>query len=155
MVEINDKVLNFSLLDKDGNAVSLYAMNSKYTVVYFYPRDNTPGCTIEAKDFSDALEEFKKLGVAIIGISGGDQKSKTKFCEKHDLKLTLLSDPEFKVAEDFGSYGQKMFMGRTFLGIRRDTYLLDEEKKVIKIYRKVKAGKHVAELLDDIKELEK
>ena len=80
MGEINDKVLNFSLLDKDGNAVSLYAMNSKYTVVYFYPRDNTPGCTIEANNFNSSLKYFEKLNTTIIGISGGDQKSKTKFC---------------------------------------------------------------------------
>jgi thioredoxin-dependent peroxiredoxin len=154
MVEVGDKAKDFSLLDKDGKLHQLSEVKSKYTIVYFYPKDSTPGCTIEAKNFSDALAEFESLGVKVIGISGGDQKSKSKFCEKHDLKLILLSDPEFKVAESFGSYGEKMFMGRTFLGIRRDSYLLDKEKKVLKIYRKVKPAVHVQEVLSDVKELE-
>ena len=155
MLKVTDMVDDFTLPDKDGKLHQLSKIKAKYTIIYFYPKDNTPGCTIEAKNFSDALSEFEALDSTVIGISGGDNKSKTKFCDKYELKLLLLSDPDFKVAEKFGSYGEKMFMGRTFLGIRRDTYLLDANKKLIKVYRKVKPAEHVKMLLCDIKALQK
>ncbi|MBT4604707.1 peroxiredoxin [archaeon] len=148
------KAANFKLLDKDNKEFELNKITSKYTIVYFYPRDNTPGCTIEAKNFTEKLTEFNKLDTTIFGISGGDEKSKTKFCEKHQLTITLLSDPDFKVAESYNSYGQKMFMGRTFLGIKRNTFLLNQDKEIIKVYEKVSPKKHIDQLLSDIKEME-
>ncbi|MCB0337093.1 MAG: peroxiredoxin, partial [Bdellovibrionales bacterium] len=114
---------------------------------------NTPGCTIEAKSFSKEQKKFKDLGVTLIGISGGDEKSKTKFCEKHKLKTLMLSDTDFKVADKYGVYGEKQFMGKTFMGISRVTYVLDANKKVIKRFDKVKPETHPKEVLAYLKEL--
>jgi len=145
---------DFTLFDKDNVEHSLSHFQTKYTVVYFYPRDSTPGCTLQAKAFTDLLPTFKKLDAQIIGISGGTAKTKEKFCDKHNILILLLSDTDFKVAEAYGSYGQKMFMGRTFLGIKRDTYILDENKKVIKIFKNVKAAKNPQEIADFLESLE-
>jgi thioredoxin-dependent peroxiredoxin len=146
------KAPNFKLKDKDGQEHQLNKINSKFTIIYFYPKDNTPGCTIEAKMFNKYLENFEKMDTKIIGISGGDEKSKTKFCEKHDLKLLLLSDPEFEVSKAYKAYGEKFFMGRRFMGIHRYTYVLDKNKKVIKLYDRVKPADHPIEVLNFIKE---
>ena len=144
---------DFTLLDKDNVEHSLSHFQTKYTVVYFYPRDSTPGCTLQAKAFTDLLPTFKKLDTQIIGISGGTAKTKEKFCDKNNILILLLSDTDFQVAEAYGSYGQKMFMGRTFLGIKRDTYILDENKKVIKIFKNVKAAKNPQEIADFLESL--
>ena len=154
MIAKGANVPDFSLKDKDGETHNLVEVKSKYTVLFFYPKDNTPGCSIEAKRFSDALTQFKKLGVTIFGISGGDEKSKASFCKKLDLKVNLLSDTDFKVSSKYGVYGDKNFMGRNYKGIFRKSYLLDANKKVLKTYEKVKAFAHVDEVLSDIKELE-
>jgi thioredoxin-dependent peroxiredoxin len=147
------KAPSFSLQDKDGEVRKLGEGNFDYTVVYFYPKDNTPGCTIEAQEFSKQIKKFEKAGAAVIGISGGDEKSKIKFCTKHKLKVTLLSDPDFKVASKYGAYGPKTFMGKKFKGINRMTFVLNRHKKVLKIYDKVKAAGHAEEVLNFIKEL--
>jgi len=143
----------FTLLDKDNVEHSLSHFQTKYTVIYFYPRDSTPGCTLQAKALTDLLPSFKKLDTQIIGISGGNAKTKEKFCDKHNILVLLLSDPEYKVAETYGSYGEKKFMGRTFLGVKRDTYILDENKKVIKIFKNVKAAKNPQEIVDFLQSL--
>lgn len=143
----------FTLTDKDGVPVSLKSLKSDYSVVFFYPKDSTPGCTIEAKSLSKDLKAFEKLGVAVIGISGGDDKTKAKFCKKEKLTVTLLSDTDFSVAKKFGVYGEKSFMGRKFNGIFRTTFLLDKKLKVIKTYEKVSPETHSAELLADIQAL--
>lgn len=145
------KAPSFSLKDKDNQVHNLKDINSDFIVIYFYPKDNTPGCTIEANMFNKDLDKFKKLNTTIIGISGGDSKSKTKFCEKHDLKLLLLSDTDFKVSEKFGVYGEKKFMGRTYMGINRVTFTLDKNKYVIKVFQKVKPPIHSKEVLEFIK----
>ena len=147
------KAPGFALKDKDGNIVKLSEVNSNYTVVYFYPKDDTPGCTIEANEFSSVLDEFSKLGVQVIGISGGDEKSKKNFCEKNELRVTLLSDPEFSVCKKYEAYGEKKFMGRTYDGIFRITYVLDKDKKVIRTFGKVKAAGHAKEVLEFIHHL--
>lgn len=147
------KAADFALKDKDSNVFKLYDSTSDYTVVYFYPKDNTPGCTIEANEFSSVLDEFQKLGVNVIGISGGDEASKKKFCDKHELRVTLLSDPEFDICKKYDAYGEKKFMGRTYDGIFRITYVLDKDKKIIKTYGKVKAAGHAQEVLEFIKSL--
>ena len=151
-LKIGIKAPEFSLKDKDGRFHSLKNIKSKFTIVYFYPKDNTPGCTIEAKTFSNSLREFEKLNTKVIGISGGDEKSKNKFCEKHNLKLILLSDPEFKVSQSYNVYGEKSFMGRKYMGIFRQTFILDKDKKIVKIFEKVKPLKHVKEVLEFLKE---
>ena len=117
------------------------------------PKDNTPGCTIESKGFNSFLDEFKKLGVTVIGISGGDDNSKKKFCKKYDLNVILLSDPDFSVCKNYKAYGEKHFMGKKYNGIFRVTYILDKDKKIIKIYEKVKSVGHAEEVLNFIKSL--
>ena len=143
----------FSLPDKDGVKHALKDIDSKYTLVYFYPKDNTPGCTTEAVTFTKLKSKFDKADVTIIGISGGDEKSKTKFCLNNKLKVTVLSDSDFKVSTKYGAYGEKKFMGRTYKGIKRMSFLLDENKKIIKVYEKVKPSEHPTEVLLDIKNI--
>jgi len=143
----------FTLKDKDGTAHRLSDIDSDFVIVYFYPRDNTPGCTIQAKGFSKDRKKFEELGTEIIGISGGDESTKEKFCRKHKLQIPLLSDPDFKIAAKYGAYGAKQFMGKKFKGILRKTYILDEKKNIIKIYDKVKPITHSKEVRDFIKSL--
>ena len=152
MLKEGEQAPDFSLRDKDGKIHSLNGVTSDYILVYFYPKDNTPGCTIEAKDFSRDIEKFDKLNTTIIGISGGDEKSKTKFCEKQNLKILLLSDYDFSVSNNYGVYGEKSFMGRKYMGISRWTFVLNKNHKIIKIYDKVKPGIHSKEVLEFIKE---
>lgn len=151
-LNIGDKAPEFSLKDKDSKFHSLKEINSNFIVLYFYPKDSTPGCTIEAQQFNKDLSNFKKLNTTIIGISGGDEKSKTKFCEKHNLKLLLLSDPDFKISKEYNVYGEKSFMGKRFLGIFRTTFILDKNHKIIKIYDKVNPQAHSEEVLSFIKQ---
>ena len=143
----------FNLSDKDGEKHRLSAIESEYVVLFFYPKDNTPGCTIEASSFSKDMKKFAALNTEVIGISGGDEKSKTKFCEKNKLKNLLLSDTDYAVAKKFGVYGQKSFMGKKFLGIQRCTFVLDEKKKIIKVFDKVKPKEHAKEVLSFIRSL--
>jgi len=152
MLKEGEQAPDFSLRDKDSNIHSLSEINSDHVVIYFYPKDSTPGCTIEAQEFSKDIEEFDKLNIKIIGISGGDEKSKTKFCEKHDLKILLLSDSDFSVSNNYGVYGEKSFMGRKYMGISRWTFVLNKDHKIIKIYDKVKPELHSQEVLEFIKE---
>lgn len=151
MLKEGEQAPDFSLRDKDSNIHSLSEINSDYVLVYFYPKDSTPGCTIEAQEFSKDIEEFNKLNTTIIGISGGDEKSKTKFCEKHDLKILLLSDSDFSVSNNYGVYGEKSFMGRKYMGISRWTFVLNKDHKIIKIYDKVKPAEHSQEVLEFIR----
>ena len=151
-LEEGKKAPAFALKDKDGNTHRLNEIEAPYTVVYFYPRDNTPGCTVEAQGFQEHLKAFQKLGVAVIGISGGDEKSKAKFCAAHKLTFPLLSDPGFEVSEKYGAYGDKKFMGKTSRGILRKTYVLDAAKRILKIYKTVRPSEHPAQVLAFIKE---
>lgn len=152
-IKINDKAVDFNLKDKDGIAYSLKDFSEDFLVIYFYPRDSTPGCTVEAVEFTSDLKKFENSNAKIIGISGGDEKSKKKFCENHSLKLLLLSDPDFKISKAYGSYGTKKFFGLK-RGILRKTFILDSKRKVIKIYDKVKAAGHSEEVLGYIKSLQ-
>ena len=139
------------LSDKDGKEHKLSGFTSNFKVVYFYPKDSTPGCTIEANDFNANLEKFKGLNATVIGISGGDEKSKGKFCENYHLKFLLLSDTDFSISTAYGVYGEKKFMGRTFIGIIRVTYILDKNNKIIKIYEKVTPKGHADEIIAFLK----
>lgn len=143
----------FSLPDRTGELCTLADLKGDYTVLFFYPKDSTPGCTIEAREFNQALKKFQKRKIAVIGISGGDQKSKEKFCSKQGLKLPMLSDSDFKTAAAYGVFGQKKFMGRTFNGIHRATYVLDKQLKVLKVFDKVSPAGHADEILDYISSL--
>ena len=151
--DVGMKAPVFSLKDKGGRPHSLEDFKSECLVVYFYPRDSTPGCTIEAKGFTRDLEKFREAGTEIIGISGGDEKTKTKFCNKHGLGVLLLSDPGFTVSKKYGAYGEKSFMGRKFQGIHRRTFVLDRNRTKIKVFEKPKVISHSREVLDFIKGL--
>ena len=154
MLEENTKVKSYQLPDKDGELQSVPDINSKYSVVYFYPKDDTPGCTTEAQEFTSLLPDFEKLGVKVIGVSGGDEKSKTKFCSKYDLEVTLLSDnAEYEVCKAYQSYGPKKFMDREFMGILRNTFIVDSSGTVTRVFSKVKAKGHAEEVLSVVAEL--
>ena len=154
MLKENTKAKNFKLKDKDENVVELNNIDSKYIVLYFYPKDNTSVCTLEAIEFTSKKKDLEKLGATIIGISGGDAKSKTKFCEKNNLTITLLSDTDFKVSTLYGVYGEKKFMGRSYMGISRITFILDKDKKIIKVFEKVKPNEHANEVVEYLKNIE-
>ncbi|MEM3112967.1 MAG: thioredoxin-dependent thiol peroxidase [Candidatus Pacearchaeota archaeon] len=153
MLKTENKAPDFSLKDKDGKLHSINKLNSDFIVLYFYPKDSTPGCTIEAKEFSQLKNDFKKLSCEIIGISGGDEKSKQKFIESCGIKIILLSDPDFEVCKRYGVYGEKSFMGKKFFGIKRTTFIIDKNKKIIKVYENVKALGHAKETLEFVKSL--
>ena len=154
MVQEGASAPDFSLPDMEGNPHSLADITAEYVVIYFYPKDSTPGCTIEAKEFSEALPAFSRLRTAVVGISGGDARSKKKFCEKHDLGVLLLSDSDFSAAKRYDAYGEKSFMGRRFNGIFRCTFVLDKKRRVMKRFDEVKARGHAQEVLDFISEQE-
>lgn len=150
VINEGSKAPSFNLKDKDGESFSLKNISSDFVVIYFYPKDNTPGCTTETIGFNRDLKKFAKLNTTVIGISGGDEKTKTKFCTKHDLELLLLSDSDFSVAKSYDSYGERSFMGRKFNGIYRKTFVLDKDRNIIKIYDKVKPEIHSGEVLEFI-----
>jgi len=150
-MKIGQKAPDFSLKDKSGKDYSLKSFKGDYLAIYFYPKDDTPGCTTEALRFTEDKAKFKKLKADVVGISGGDEKTKEKFCRKHEIDLLLLSDSDFTVSKLYGSFGEKTFMGRKYKGIFRNTFLLDKSKKVIQVFEKVSVDKHSAEVLTAIK----
>ncbi len=154
MVKLKEgsKAPKFNLQDKDGESYGVGVTKADYTVLFFYPKDNTPGCTIEAKEFSDAVATFKRRKIALIGISGGDAKSKAKFCEKQSLTVPLVSDTDFTVSQAYGVYGDKKFMGRSFKGIHRTTFVVDAKGVVVGVFESVKPQGHAKEILEFIEQ---
>jgi peroxiredoxin Q/BCP len=151
MVVEGEKAPEFTLKADDGSQVSLKDYLGKKVVLYFYPKDNTPGCTTEAVEFRDVAEEFEKEGAVIVGVSKDGVESHQKFKEKHDLPFTLLSDSEGKVLELYGVWKKKSLYGRTFMGTERTTFLIDKKGGVVKVYRKVKAKGHAQTCLLDLR----
>ena len=149
-LQVGDIAPDFSLPDADGNVYSLAALKGKRIVLYFYPRDNTPGCTKEACSFRDNYEAFQANGALVLGVSADDAKSHTKFASKYNLPFPLLIDEGAKVATAYESYGLKKFMGKEFMGIIRRTFVIGLDGKIEKIYLKVKPELHPAEVLADI-----
>ena len=150
MIEEGSSLPKFELKDADGNDIKSTDFKGKKYVIYFYPKDFTPGCTVEADEFSKNYNKFKKAGVEIIGISKDDVDSHKKFCEKMKIPYVLLADTKSEVAKKFGVWGKKNFMGKEYMGIVRSTFLIDEKGKVFKAYPKVKAAGHAKEVLDVI-----
>ena len=148
MVKLNNKAPNFKAQSTSNKSYSLNDSKGKYVVLYFYPKDDTPGCTIETKDFNSLLSKFKKLNCEIYGISKDDLKSHNKFKEKYKVKFNLLADVEKKIIKDYKVWGKKKFMGREFMGIIRTTFLIDKKGKVIKIWKNIKVKDHAKEVLN-------
>ena len=151
MVQVGEQAPSFTLLTDDEREVSLKDYRGKKVVLYFYPKDGTPGCTTEAVEFRDVAKEFERENAVILGVSKDSAKSHQKFKQKHGLPFTLLSDPEGKTLDRYGVWKKKSLYGRTFLGTERTTFLIDEEGIVQKIYRKVKAKGHAQVCLLDLK----
>ena len=153
MLKTNTKAPTFNLNSTDGKVYSLKNSIGKYVVFYFYPKDDTPGCTIETNDFNKLLSKFKKLECEIYGISKDDLKSHVKFRDKYNIKFDLLADEEIKVLKKYKVWGKKKFMGREFMGIIRTTILIDKKGKIIKIWNNVKVKDHAKEVLETLKNL--
>ena len=155
MLKINTKAPDFTLTSTNNTDYSLKKSLGKYVVIYFYPKDDTPGCTIEANDFNKLLPQFKKLNCEVFGVSKDNLKSHDKFKEKYKLKFDLLSDEELTVLKKFKVWGKKKFMGREFMGIFRTTFLIDKKGKILKIWENVKVKDHAKEVLETLKEIQK
>jgi len=152
-LNVGDPAPDFALPDAEGNVVKLQDLSGQWVVLYFYPRDNTPGCTKEACGFRDIYTDYQSSDVVVLGVSTDDAKSHTKFATKYELPFPLLVDEGGAIATSYGSYGLKKFMGKEYMGITRSTFLIDPEGKLAKIYRKVKPEPHAQEVLSDIAEL--
>ena len=151
MVDVGERAPEFTLQADDGREVSLSGYKGKKVVLYFYPKDGTPGCTTEAKEFRDTVKEFEKENAVILGVSKDSVKSHQRFKQKHALPFTLLSDPEGKVLDLYEVWKKKSLYGRTFMGTERTTFLINEDGVIEKVYRKVKAKGHAEICLLDLK----
>jgi peroxiredoxin Q/BCP len=140
------KAVLFCLPDAEGTSICLDSFKGTWVVLYFYPRDNTPGCTIEAMQFNAALEKFSDLGAQVLGVSADSAESHQKFAEKHNLSLRLLSDTEHTVLKAYGAWKPKTMFGKEFLGTQRDTFLIDPEGKITAVWRKVSPKGHAEEV---------
>jgi peroxiredoxin Q/BCP len=137
----------FTTTDANGETVKLKDLRGQKVVLYFYPKDDTPGCTKEACSFRDAFSQFKKKGINVLGISPDSEASHKKFIAKYKLPFTLLADTDHAIAESYQTYGEKKFMGRKYMGIHRTTFLIDEKGKIKKVFEKVKPEEHAGEVL--------
>ena len=148
MIEIGAKAPDFTLQDKNGNAVSLSDFKGKKVVVYFYPKDNTPGCTRQACAFAAAYDAFRSKNIAVIGISKDSVASHVKFAEKYNLPFTLLSDPDRIAIEAYGVWQEKKMCGKVSMGVVRTTFIIDENGNISHIMPRVKPDTNAAEILE-------
>ena len=151
-LKVDDNAPDFKLPDQEGKDHSLKDYRGKWVVVYFYPKDDTPGCTKEACTVRDNLPAFRELKATILGISADSVRSHTKFAEKYGLNFTILADEDKKVVNQYGVWAKKAFMGRKYMGILRTSFLINPGGKIIKIYENVKPEVHAEELINDLKE---
>lgn len=147
------KAYDFSLPDQNGEFHKLSDYKGQFVVLYFYPKDDTPGCTVEACSFRDNQEVFRKNGIVVLGVSKDTVVSHKKFAQKHNLSFTIFSDVEKKVIKKYQAWSEKKFLGKTYEGVLRKTYLIDKDGNIIKIYEKVNPLTHAAEILKDIEEI--
>lgn len=151
MLKIGQKALDFTLTDQDGKEHSLSDYRGKRVLLYFYPKDDTPGCTTEACTIRDSYKDFEKMGLIVLGVSVDSVKSHKKFEEKYELPFTLLSDEKKEVVEKYGVWGKKKFMGREYEGTNRVSFLIGEDGNILKVYETVKPAEHAGEVLIDAK----
>lgn len=147
MIKEGTAAPDFTATNTNGDTVRLKDLRGKKVVLYFYPKDDTPGCTKEACSFRDAFSDFTKQGIEVIGVSTDSEASHQKFTAKYKLPFTLLADTDHSIADAYGVYGEKKFMGRTYMGVKRMTFLIDEKGKVKKVFEKVKPEEHAQEVL--------
>ncbi|MBR8660068.1 MULTISPECIES: thioredoxin-dependent thiol peroxidase [Bacillales] len=154
MVAVGQAAPDFTLQANGNRTISLRDFRGQYVVLYFYPKDMTPGCTTEACDFRDYHPKFAELNTVVLGISPDDVKSHDKFVAKHELPFPLLADPDHQVAEAYGVWVLKKMYGREYMGIERSTFLIDPEGTIVKVWPKVKVKGHVEEVLQTIEQLQ-
>jgi thioredoxin-dependent peroxiredoxin len=147
MVEEGKPAPDFELTSHAGERVKLSDLRGKPVVLYFYPRDDTPGCTVQACGIRDAYSEFQDRGAVVLGVSTDDQASHVRFRDKYELPFTLLADPEHEVAEDYGVWVEKKYSGKTYMGVERSTFLIDPQGNVAKVMRRVKPDTHADDVL--------
>jgi len=152
MLEVGKKAPDFGLLNQDEKKIALKDFIGQKVVLYFYPKDDTSGCTKEACSFSDDLPKFSKIDAVILGVSPDSVKSHKKFSEKYKLKFDLLADDEKKVVEDYGVWKEKSMYGRKYMGVERTTFIIDEKGRIKKIFNKVKVDGHNKEVLEALKD---
>ena len=150
MLNVGDTAPDFTLSDQFGEIHKLSDYRGKKVVLYFYPKDDTPGCTKEACSFRDNFQEYRKRKMVVLGVSKDSTKSHVKFSEKYSLPFTLLSDDDTEVSQAYGVWGLKKFMGKEYYGINRMTFIIDENGQILRIYEKVKPENHAEEILADI-----
>ena len=151
MIQLHAQVPEFSLQDQDGSTHTLKQYRGKKVLIYFYPKDDTPGCTTEACSFRDNYVALSESGLVVLGVSKDAPKSHKKFAEKYEITFPLLADTDGVMCEAYGVWRKKKFMGREYMGIERMSFLIDEKGNLAKIYESVKPKDHVSEVADDIK----
>jgi peroxiredoxin Q/BCP len=147
MIEEGQEAPGFELTSDTGERVSLSQFRGKPVVLYFYPKDDTPGCTAQACGIRDSYDGFIEQGAVVLGVSPDDESSHVKFKQKYGLPFTLLADPEHEVADQYGVWGERKYMGKTYWGVERSTFLIDEEGRIAKIMRRVKPDTHADQVL--------
>lgn len=150
-LKIGDKAPDFELKNQNGKSVKLSSFKGKKVVLYFYPKDDTPGCTKEACNFRDNILQLKKLNVVVLGVSNDDEESHQKFIAKYSLPFALLADVDKEVSKAYGVYELKNFMGKEYYGIARSTFVIDEKGKIQKIFYKVNPEEHIQEVMEAVK----
>ena len=147
MVEEGQEAPDFELTSDEGERVKLSQFRGQPVVLYFYPRDDTPGCTTQACGIRDNYDDFEERGAVVLGVSPDEESSHVKFKQKYGLPFTLLADPEHTVSEQYGVWGERKYMGRTYMGVERSTFLIDPEGRIARVMRKVKPDTHVEQVL--------
>lgn len=147
MLKVGDKAPDFESIDQDGNQIKLSGFKGKKVVLYFYPKDNTPGCTAESCNLRDNYETLQKQGYVVLGVSGDSASSHRKFIDKYELPFSLIADEDKSVHEAFGTWGEKKMYGKTYMGTLRTTFVINEEGVVEEVIEKVKTKDHTAQIL--------
>ncbi|MGQ1888817.1 thioredoxin-dependent thiol peroxidase [Thermophagus sp. OGC60D27] len=150
-LEVGQKAPAFSGKNQDGKVISLDDFKGQKVVLYFYPKDNTPGCTAEACNLNDNLDQFAEKGFKIIGVSPDSEASHQKFRDKYGLKFDLIADTEKEILEKYGVWAEKKMYGRTYMGVVRTTFVIDEDGLILKIFEKVKTKEHAEQIFEDLK----